>query len=247
MGGKGERSPGGSDILRYEIRDRPWTPPAATEATQEIERHFSRFFGEAKTVFHELVSELVHIDVHVIEPRPERNWWTLFTTGMSDRPMTVPRGAEAFRFAELVLALPPEWRVDALRVTPPPADLERWHWPIRWLKQLARFPHEHDTWLGSGHTMPNGDPPRPLAPDTSLCCWLLLPPITVPKEGWTVPLADGRTVCLYSLHALHLEEMSLKLKAGTDALLDEFERHHVAEVLDTARRSSVRKKLFGLF
>jgi hypothetical protein len=60
-------------------------------------------------------------------------------------------------------------------------------------------------------------------------------------------LSDGRRVHLYVLHALHLEELNLKLNRGTDALLDAFDRAHVPEVLDLQRPSSVRRKLFGIF
>ncbi len=231
-------------MLRHAARRDGFTPAAESAATEEIAAHFAKHFGEPASVFHEIISDLVHIDVHIIRPTPERDHWTLFTTGMSDLPMTVPEGAEDHRFAELMVALPREWQVDALAVTPPPADLERWYWPIRWLKQLARLPHEYRTWLGFGHSIPNGDPPQPFAPETKLCGWLVLPPITVPEDARTVALADGRTVNLYVLHALYLEEMSLKLNKGTDALLDAFDGARVGEVLDVARPSSVKRKLF---
>jgi hypothetical protein len=80
VGKSDEVSPGGSKILRHEARERRWTAPASTEGMEQIDAHFRRFFGEPSTVFHEVMSDLVHLDVHVIRPRPERNWWTLFTT-----------------------------------------------------------------------------------------------------------------------------------------------------------------------
>jgi len=242
-----EQSPGGSSIERHQARERPWQPPAESTGMKEIEQHFTRFWGEPETVFHELVSDLVHIDVHLVPPRAERNCWTLFTTGMSDLPMTTPAAAEGLRFAELVLALPADWNLRALKVMPPPADLERWYWPVRWLKQLARLPHDYKTWLGFGHTIPSADPPEPFHADTKLCGWFLLPPITVPESARSVKLADGRVVHLYCLHALHADEMDLKLAKGTNALLGAFDRAHVSEVLDLERPSSIRRKRFGIF
>lgn len=243
-----ERSPDGSRILRYGAPKSGLTPAAQTSACiEEIEKHMATFFGTPATVFHELVSDLVHIDVHFIPPHPKRNCWTLFTTGMSDLPMTPPDGADDQKWGELMISLPPDWKIDQLQVTPPPADLEQWYWPIRWLKQLARFPHTCQTWLGSGHTIPNGDPPRPFSAATKLCCWLLLPPLRVSSAARQVSLSDGRTVRLYVLHALYLEEMSLKLDKGLDAVLDAFERANVGEVLTLDRASAARKKRFGLF
>src|SRR5215831_18616558 len=160
--GDGERNPDGSRILRYEARERKWeAAPPPSQGIEEIEKHVATYFGAPATVFHEIVSDLVHIDVHIIPPHAERDCWTLFTAGMSDRPMSPPEGADDEKWAELMISLPPDWTLDKLSVTPPPADLEKWYWPIRWLKQLARFPHTCETWLGSGHTIPNGDPPEP--------------------------------------------------------------------------------------
>jgi hypothetical protein len=133
-----------------------------------------------------------------------------------------------------------------LQVTPPPPDLERWYWPIRWLKTLARLPHEYKTWLSAGHTVPNGDPPQPFAPETKLCCWLLLPPVSVPSAAREIAHTDGRTIHVHALHALHPAELSLKLNKGLDPLLDAFDRARVSEVLTIDRPSSVRNKLFGL-
>jgi hypothetical protein len=205
---------------------------------EPIEAHFARYYGEPETVFHEILSDLVHIDVHVVPPAAGRDRWTLFTTGMSDLPMTTPEGAGDLAFAELVLFLPPEWRVDLIKATPPPDDLERWYWPIRWLKRLARFPHEYKTWLGFAHSIPNGDPPEPLGPDTKLSGWLLLSPIEVPEEASPIAL-EGRTVQIYALHALHAEEMAFKLDKGTGALLDVFDSQSVSEVLHPDRTSVV--------
>ena len=86
---------------------------------EEIEQHLARFLGEPQTVLHEIASDLVHVDVHVIPPRPERERWTLFTTGMSDRPMAAPSGHDELALAELMISLPADWRVDAFDVTPP--------------------------------------------------------------------------------------------------------------------------------
>jgi hypothetical protein len=241
-----ERAADGTPILRHEPRETSGTIPATAGHLEEVERHFETHFGPVEEVFHEIVSDLVHLDVHLIRPVAGRNHWTLFTTGMSALPMTPPSGAEDQKWAELVLFLPGDWELDRIKAAPPPADLERWYWPVRWLKTLARLPHEYRTWLAAGHTVPNGDPPAPFADGTKLCCWLLLPPVSVPTAARRIALTDGRSVNLYALHALHLEEVTLKLNKGLDALLDAFERAGVSEVLAPDRQPAARRKLLGL-
>ncbi len=236
------RSPGGSDILRHQPQERDIEAPVETAGTDEIEQHFARVFGEPENVFHELVSDMVHIDVHIIPPRPERNHWTLFTTGMSALPMTVPEhieDAEQFAFAELMLTLPASWKVGN--------NDDRWFWPLQWLKRMARLPHEYNTWLGALHTIPNGDPPKPFSPETKLCCWMLLPPIGVEEADQRITLKDGRVVNIYCLLPLHIEEVNLKLNKGAEALIEALDAAGVDEVIEIKRPPAVRKKLFGLF
>ncbi len=242
-----ERSPGGSTIHRYTPRNRP-LELARGEAPHaaELEAHVERHFGKITSVFHELISDLVHVDVHVIPPTGYRPQWTLFTTGMSGRAMKVPPSANGYELAELMIHLPPDWPVD----TTPDAQVQETaesFWPIQVLKFLARFPHEYDTWLGFGHTVPNGDPAEPYAPGTALAGALLLPPLNVPEDARAVKLQDGRKVHLYTVHFLTPEEMSFKLNRGTDALLALFDEHKVSEVLDPKRASTVKRRLFGVF
>jgi hypothetical protein len=238
---KKEVSPGGSPILHHEPRSAGFNVATPGDGGVEaVEAHFTRVVGSPETVFHELVSDLVHIDVHVIPPAGGRDHWVLFTTGMSDRPMTVPRPALP-HYAELMVSLPSAWRVQE-----PAMKDERWYWPVRWLKLLARFPHEYETWLGMGHTVPNGDPPQPFDVSTKLCGMLLLPPLQLPPQDCTVK-APGKEITILALFPLYAAEMSLKLNKGTDALLDAFDRAGVTEIVDPVRRPAVKSGLFGLW
>ena len=50
---------------------------------------------------------------------------------------------------------------------------EKWYWPIRLLKSLARLPINCDSWLGHGHTVENREP---FADNTKLCTATLISP-----------------------------------------------------------------------
>ena len=150
--------------------------------------------------------------------------------------MTVPAGCEDAAYAELMLSLPSDWRLDAISQR----QYKKWSWPLEWLRMLARVPHENKTWLGFGHTIPNGDPPRPFGPNTKLSCMMLLPSVQLEDEAWMVEAPSKKQIALYAVHALYRSEMELKLEEGLDALLDAFNAAGVSEVLNPGRPSAVR-------
>ena len=124
-----EYSESGVRIYRYEAKEKPFQiVEGDADALEAIEDHIEKHVGKIDTVMHELVSDLVHIDVHIVEPAAERNYYTLITSGMSDLPMTIPDGAEEFRFAELLVCLPAGW--DMPKVYDAMIDEEHW-WPRR--------------------------------------------------------------------------------------------------------------------
>ncbi len=237
-----EFSDSGNPIYRHQPRAKPFAMAFGdAQHIQLIEAHITRHLGQPETVFHEIISDLVHIDVHMIAPRPERNFYTLVTTGMSARAMKVPEGLEELSYAELLLSLPPDWPLRQEDFKD-----ESNYWPVRLLKTLARLPHEYDTWLGEAHTIPNGDPPEPYAPNTKLCCAMLAPPLLVPDEFRELTVSPEMKMHFYGVIPMYREETDLKLKRGSQEIYTRFDRQKVSELLDVNRKN-VAKKLFGLF
>ena len=233
-----EVSKGGSVVYRYEERKRKFEFALGEEQTIEaISDHITRHIGPVATVWHELLSDLVHIDVHVVNPTESRPFYTVITSGMSDRPMTTPDECAHLRYAELVLSLPADWPL-----TQDAFEQHENYWPIRMLKFLARFPHEFETWLGWGHTIPNGDPPEPFAENTGLCCAFLLSPVLAPDEFSELKIDDERTVNFFTLVPIYREEMDFKLKKGTEALVERLINNRVSELLDLNRVNVCKKK-----
>jgi hypothetical protein len=201
--------------------------------------HLHQHLGGEATVFHELLSDTIHLDVLVFAATDERPFHVLVTQGMSALAMTVPEGAEEHRFAELMVALPREWVMEGDE-----ADEERWYWPMRTLKLVARLPHLHDTWIGFGHTIPNGHPAEPYADGTKLCCVMAGPPVRFGDELWKCETAPGKTVRLYALLPLYEDEMNFKLEHGSDALFEKLAERHVDELFDLRRRSVLAKRFW---
>jgi hypothetical protein len=220
---------------RHPPRDRPFELVGIDETTEAaVVGHITAHLGPVDWVYHEFLSDLVHVDLHVVAPTPERNVHSLVTCGMSDRAMTVPDGTPSLPHAELVLHLPPDWPLAQEDF----AD-ERHFWPIRWLTFLARLPHEDKTWLDVWHTMPNGDPPQPFAENTGLCALMLTPPLLAPAEFALLRTPAGKEIAFHEVLPLHAAELRLKREAGTDALIDRLDAGGVGPVVDPARPSCV--------
>lgn len=193
-----------------------------------VEAHVEAHLGEVAVVWHELVSLHVHVDVLIVEPTQERPWRTLVTVGMSQFPM-LGEGGETW-YAELVMALPPDWAIER-----PEGGAS---WPLTLLQFLARLPHQYDTLLWTGHTVPNDDPPQPYAESTSLCGALIAPLLLGPDELATLP-HDGHEISFLSVIPLHAAEMDYKLANGTAALYDRLDEAELSELLDERRPSAV--------
>lgn len=231
----------GAPIFRYTDGEKEWEAPHGEECIEEISDHIEAHIGEVSMVFHELVSDTVHIDVHHVRPTKERPCHTLITSGMSDLAMNVPEQVSSTRYMELMVTLPKTWQIDQDSFKD-----EAWYWPVRQLKYLARFPHKHDTWLGWGHTIPNGDPAEPYAENTQLSGIIILPPVNVPPEFAELKINEGKTIEFYSIVPLYNEEMNLKLAKGSDLLLDKFDDNDISEIININRKN-VAKKRFGFF
>lgn len=186
------------------------------EELDALEACIAGHFGEFEQVFHEVLSPDIHVDIALITPVPERNFYTLVTMGMGAYQMEVPeelRGSGLER-AELAVCLPPEWDVQN--------EEERWYWPIRWLKIMARLPGEENTWLGWGHTVSCGEP---FAEDTRLSEMLLLSPFMFfdANEDCACIMPDGKKVNFYQMVPLYEEERLFKAEHGAEPLLDLFQ------------------------
>ena len=137
------------------------------EELDAVENHIEKHFGAYANVFHELVSPDIHLDICIVDPTEERNYYMLVTLGMGAHRMNVPAELAACKLerAELAIALPPDWNIhenDAVH-----------YWPIHLLKDLARLPIKDNTWLAWGHTI---DSRVPYAETTKLTAALLVSP-----------------------------------------------------------------------
>lgn len=235
-----ETSPAGRPLLRHG-EPAPWQAARGESCLSQISNHIEAHLGEIDTVFHEIASDTVHIDVHVVKPTKNFPYHRLVTSGMSDLPMSTPPGATVPQYTELMVTLPASWRVDQEALKD-----DTWNWPVDLLKYLARLPHKHNSWLGWGHSIANGDPPQPYAPNTSLCGAILLPSATVPDGFHSLRIDETKEIAFLAVVPLYKDEIDLSLRSGTNKLLSQLGREKCSDIIDLSRKS-VAKKRFGLF
>uniref|UniRef100_UPI003AB4C9A2 immunity protein Imm33 domain-containing protein n=1 Tax=Dysosmobacter sp. TaxID=2591382 RepID=UPI003AB4C9A2 len=209
-------------------------PEVYTEEEMEaVEAHIQQYFGKFENVFHELSSPDIHVDICVVPPSGDRDYYTLVTMGMGAHRMNVPEELAEYKLerAELAIALPGNWKLKR-------EDLknERWYWPIRLLKALARLPIASDTWLGFGHTMDNEED---FAKDTKLCAAILTGPQDTEDGSEVCILPSGEEVNFYQVIPLYRDELEYKLAHDADALLDKM--NGISFVVEPDRQDAITR------
>ena len=203
------------------------------EELAAVEGHIQQYFGKFGHVFHELSSPDIHVDICVVPPSQERDYYTLVTMGMGAHRMNVPEELAEYKLerAELAIALPGNWKLKH-------EDLkdERWYWPIRLLKTLARLPIASDTWLGFGHTMDNEED---FAKDTKLCAAILTGPQDTEDGSEVCILPSGEEVNFYQVIPLYRDELEYKLAHDADALLGKM--NGISFVVEPDRQDAITR------
>ncbi len=234
-----------------------------TPYAEEISNHVEKWLGPVEYVLHEIISDVVHIDILVVKPGASRPCYTLVTSGMSAKRMTVPEGREDWALAELIITLPASNAYLASEERQSETDIGMdekldfeaseppGYYPVRQLKQFARYPHLADSWIGPGHTLVTADPPEPLGEDTKMTGYLVELPYAIKSSvGFYLQTKEEVRVNFLQMYAIHTDELEFKLKYGADALMKKLIDDDSPATLawyDPVRPSVLRKKFFGLF
>ena len=133
--------------------------------------------------------------------------------------------------AELAIALPADWKLDQESMKD-----EKWYWPIRLLKSLARLPINCDSWLGHGHTVENREP---FADNTKLCTATLIGPQDTEDGSEVCTLPGGEEVNFYQVIPLYEDELDYKLEHDVDALLNKM--RGISFVVNPTRQNAITR------
>ncbi|MDE6760290.1 MAG: suppressor of fused domain protein [Lachnospiraceae bacterium] len=197
----------------------------------EYEAFIQENFGPFEKVLHEIVSPDIHLDIIIVPPTAEDNYYKLITMGMGAYSMNVPKDLKEYELehAELVLYLPKYWNIES--------PDEKDYWPIRYLKILGRLPIEYDTWLGYGHTVHGNEEKEPFAENTELNSLLLVNACNLLYENLDLRLSSGKKINFYQLFPLYQEELEYKMEHSMEELLELFSDEDIVPILNIKRKN----------
>lgn len=209
------------------------------EHAEWLAEHVDDFFDQSLvTVFHEIVTFDVHVDVYLIQPK-NTSFNILLTSGMSTFKMKVSEQdekSEDLEFAELMMLVPKEIKFEDVYTGENKND-----WIITVLKRTAKFPYYHDTWIGIGHSIQAEKDLSTYGKDTKYVGALILPSVTF-DEKFTKINRDGRIINIYNILPLYKEELKFKIENGYNKFLDLLIKANGKEVLDLKRKNLILKK-----
>jgi hypothetical protein len=202
-------------------------PPSNKDNVKTVIQFFLKNFGAVeKQSIIEIVSDDHPITIHIIKPTKDRDVLTLFTTGMSHKPMSPPPESRGSRLAELFIQLPGNWPITNFK---DPAVA----WPLVWLKRLAKYPAANDAWLEYPITVMSDEDNDKIAAGLPFDSFLLF-------AEHEAQQADGNRIQLYRLLPLYPKERILEAKKGAPALLRAFDQAGVSFICDPKRKCAVK-------
>ncbi|WP_290184481.1 suppressor of fused domain protein [Corynebacterium glaucum] len=185
-----------------------------------VDFRLAPILGEDYTVFHELISDELHIDVYCWEPTQERPFWTLVTSGMNEYRMPMPQGSEEYNRTELVMTLPGDWPLAEIN-SRRGEEADRIAWPMNLIKSTARLPKDMNTWLGYGTTIQAGPDLHDTYPGSEFSGIIIGGVLTLDTEGNLLATPVGNEkVHFLGVYPVYPSEMEAALAQGCEPVLD---------------------------
>jgi hypothetical protein len=189
--------------------------------------HFEGHVGKLDVLaLHEtLAVSAVSVSIHIIAPGKLRSYRTLFTCGVSELPLNAQSKKRGGRYAELMIKLPPEWRVDRESSE---AD-DKALWPVQWLRMCAHRIHDHNIWLGEGRIV--------IGPKTVPDDWRFAGFLIAPSDLPNIAAKGRRDVTIYSVRPVYASEIALAEQRGVETLIKLWNEANMTDVHSETRQS----------
>ena len=199
--------------------------PYHKEERRAVEAYINEAFGPIVQMFFDLETEDLPVDIAVVAPSEEADYYKLVTVGLGAWRMDVPTelAERNCAFAELCMFLPPDWHLLG-------SDPDN-TWPFHWLKTAARLPRAGSSWLGVGHCIHTG----PLGTDSELTELLLAWGAVREACSPRLMLPGGKLVNFYQLMPLYANEVRYRNERGFTRLWQRLMSREIGPVVDMDR------------
>ncbi len=208
----------------------------------EITDFIEANFGEIASIGHETISECVHLDLAVIEPTEERDYYTICTIGAGAYFAEVEESqrydAWLREYNEYIIYLPSDWNVDKSG-----GAKEKDWWPFRWLKNIARMPAQMGDYFALGHIIEVEDE---LKEWSEIKAFFFDYPLPDMAEETVFTTSTGRTIGFLQLVPIGKEEVDFySQQLGYDANAEHFYGVNMEDAADMPEsdRELVFKKI----
>lgn len=191
----------------------------------EVSDFIREKYGNFERVIHEIIPGDIHIDVVIIPPQGDNNHYTLCTIGAGAYNMQIGRDGfnqeiAGYRFQipeqlEYMIMLPSDWPLDkdALK------DEEN-YWPIRLLKQIARFPIVTNDWVCEGHTV-EFEEGELFSPKLPYSCLMFTEPSSNIADGVDIlNLSSGKSLSFMQIVPITREELAIMRSEDNSAMYE---------------------------
>lgn len=158
----------------------------------------------------------------------------LFTNGLSKIDQDVEDGNEAYTNIELFFCLPEYWNID------------REPWPLVWLRKMGDYVMKKKSWVGHGHTIPLSEPLDVADNQFTSEAFFIMRPDYLQDHFGDDFISNAGFVPL-AIVPIYMQELEMKIRTSHNLLLRRFEKKAVDERIDMFRKSSCRKKVWGIF
>ncbi|MCY6354739.1 suppressor of fused domain protein [Clostridium sp. ZS2-4] len=197
--------------LNYKVKknkDYSW------EDDDKIVKHIEKYIGTIDQTISEIIpGSRVRINVNIIKPKQEKDYITLITNGMSAYPMGYAQEDEEYKYAELMIKLPSDWKLDETS-----CKTERYGWPLKILRMFAHLPHQSEGYINERVIIPNGIPddiPLPFHVDT----WLSTTMFCVSEDIPFLRIDKDIRVDFFTLVPICEEEIDSAKKMGNNEFM----------------------------
>lgn len=158
----------------------------------------------------------------------------IMTNGLSSYKMPVPDKYKGREFNELYFCLPSYWDWQ---------DIENpnLNWVYTWIRKMANYVIDKQTWFGVGHSIPNGKESLPISLTMKQNNFLLSDPILLEQELDTIQV-DDRTIHFLAIIPIFQDEMNYKQARGAFKFFQKLNSANVTEKLDDYRSTVLKSK-----